>query len=157
MELEPLPFEPEPENDDAPFTVRDEATAAWAVGKINAAAAEVERRRAAAAEYVAEAEREERRLRERFEGELKLWARDNLPRGKRTLKLLTGKLEFRAVPGRWSVVRTDEALAYAKQHYPEAVKVEEKLLVSELLKVAGEGELIPGVEYIPEGESFKVK
>lgn len=139
------------------FAIRDEATAAWAVGKIAEARAVLEQRRQAAAAWVEEAEREVARLEGRFVAELRLWAAEHLPAGKRSIRLMTGRLEFRTTPGRFVVSDPEEALAWARQYLPAAIKIEERLLAGEIAAYAQTGEVPPGVEWSPEGESFKVK
>lgn len=139
------------------FTVHDEATAAWAVGKINEARAILAQREQSAAEWVAQARREVERLEARFLAELEAWGRQNLPANKRSIVLQSGKLEFRTKPARFALVRPEEALPWAKAHLPEAVVVKESVSADALTKYAQTGEVPPGVELIPAGETFKIR
>jgi hypothetical protein len=116
------------------FVIHDRATAAWAIGKINAARAELEYRKQAAADWIDEAERELERLEKRFSSEeLRRWGEANLPDGKKTLILKTGRLEYRNQPARFVVTDEAKAAAWAKKHLPTAIKVEERLLRSVLI------------------------
>ena len=154
------PPEDEADMEDAParrFEVHDEATAAWAVGKINAARAVLAQREQAAAAWVEEARREVQDLENRFSAELKLWGSQNLPKDKKTIKLRSGRLEFRTKPARFALVRHEEALPWAKIHLPEAVITTEHLRVETLITYAKTGEVIPGVALIPKDESFTIK
>lgn len=141
----------------AHFTIHDEATAAWAVGKITEARAVLAQREQSAAEWVAHARREVERLEARFLAELETWGRQNLPANRRSIVLRSGKLEFRTKPARFALVRPDEALPWAKAHLPEAVVVKESVSADALTRYAQSGEVPPGVELIPAGETFKIK
>lgn len=132
---------------DAPFTIHDRATAAWVIGKINAARTELAYREQAAAEWIEEAEREVERLVARFSEELRRWGEANLPEDKKTLILMTGRLEYRNQPARFVVKDEAKAAAWAKKHLPTAIKVEERLLRSVLIGHAkATGDLPDGME-----------
>lgn len=145
---------------DDPFTIQDRATAAWAIGKINAARTELAYREQAAADWVEEAEREVERLVARFSEELRRWGEANLPDGKKTLLLMTGRLEYRDQPARFVVKDEAKAASWAKKHLPTAIKVEERLLRSVLIDHAkATGDLADGMEQEPEkpNGSFTIK
>ena len=139
-----------------PFTISDEATAAWAVGKINAARAVLAQREQAAAAWVEEARREVQRLETRFVPELQQWASQHLPKGKRSLKLRSGTLAFRTKPARFKLDNPEEALPWAKLYLPDAVVVKESLAVAVLFDYAKTGEVPPGVTFLPASESFTI-
>ena len=154
------PPEDEADMEDAParrFEVHDEATAAWAVGKINAARAVLAQREQAAAAWVEDARREVQALEDRFSADLKLWGSQNLPKGRKTIKLMSGKLEFRTKPARFALVRPEEALPWAKAYLPEAVVTKESVSADALTAYAKTGEVPPGVVWQPEAEGFKIK
>lgn len=101
-------------------------------------------------------------------GQLEEWARRNLPRGKKSVKLPSGTLAFRAAPSVLSVLegRADALLEYARKYAPHWVKTVEtidkaaiKAHVEETgeVPVDGNGEQL--VEFLPAGRcdlfSFK--
>ncbi len=139
-----------------PFTISDEATAAWAVSKINAARAVLAQREQAAATWIDEARREVQRLEMRFMPELQQWASQHLPKGKRSLKLRSGTLAFRTKPARFKLDNPDAALPWAKLYLPDAVVVKESLAVTVLFDYAKTGEVPPGVTFVPASESFTI-
>ncbi len=97
------------------FAITDQATATWAVDKINAARAELARRQAAALAWVEEAQREVARLDARFCSELRAWGLANLPRNKKTIVLRSGKLQYRNKPGRYALIDRARATSWAKR------------------------------------------
>lgn len=115
-------------DDSAPplFSVRDDESAAWAADKILSARERLARVTAACAEMIAEAGREVDALEGLFLPQLEEWARANPPRKGRTIRLPTGALSFRSVPGGPRVVDEEAALTWARQHLPAAIKVSVK-------------------------------
>lgn len=142
----------------APFSVHDEASAAWAADKILSARERLARVTAACAEMIAEAGREVADLEGLFLPQLEEWARQNPPRKGKTIRLPTGALAFRTVPGGPRVADEEAALSWARQHLPAAVQVRERVIAAEIKGyVAATGELPPGVELAEERETFSVK
>lgn len=83
-------------------------------------------------------------------------AKSNLPKGKKTWTSLFGSVAFRVTKAKIEVVDEGIAIEWAKAYYPEAVKVKESLLKSEIPT----DEVYPpesGLAYIPEGESVTIK
>lgn len=91
------------------------------------------------------------------------FAKSNIVGTKRSFDLPTARLQFRNQPARW-VVSDGEALdAWIKTLTPaqrEALKIKEVVAYEwdkqVLFTEANEGMVIPGVTYVPEGESFSV-
>jgi phage host-nuclease inhibitor protein Gam len=142
------------------FAIRDAATAAWAIGTINAAKAELAYRTQAARDWIAEAERNVTALESRFLDELRAWGEANLPAKKKTIVFRTGRMEFRTKAARFAVVDEVKALDWSKQHLPAAVVVKETISAEALIAHAkASGELPDGVERVPEviNGSFSIK
>lgn len=105
------------------------------------------------------------RLRALHEADLQAWAKEELERlggRKKTLPLLFGTVAFRTVPSSLRVVGSAEAVEYAKSQGWEVVTTVEKLdgeaYKQQAAAVLHEtGEVLPGVEIVPERESFSVK
>jgi hypothetical protein len=150
----------EPEAPVERFVIDDEAKAAWALGKISAARAELVQRQQAAAAWIEEAAREVTRLEGRFLPELRAWGLLNLPKDKKTIVLMTGKLEYRNKAKRCALVDASAALTWAKANLPSAVIVKESVSTDALARYAkATGETPGGMEWEPakENDSFKAK
>lgn len=68
----------------------------------------------------------------RFENELVHYAKENLPKGKKTFTCPYGSVSFRASAEKLEVTNDELALSWAKDHCPEAIKVTEKFLISQV-------------------------
>lgn len=143
------------------FAVRDRASAEWVLERIFDAEADdaaLEERKRILVRNIERMQEAQRRraawLRRRFEPELREWARAELE-GKRgrTIRTPFGTLSFRK--GRRRVVVEDEdgAVAWARRHRPEAVRVEERLLVSRL----AEGDSPDGCRIVPPEDAFEIR
>lgn len=150
----PLPDEARQE----PWEITDESKAAWAVDKVLAARERLGRIKAACQAMVEQAEREVADTEAFFLPQLEAWARANPPRKSKTIKLMTGSLAFRTVPGGPRVVDEGQCTDWAKRYCPDAIKVVERLSVTAIKDyIANYGELPPGVEIAPDSERFDVK
>lgn len=126
--------------DDGLFHVTDRPSAEWVMERIFEAYAEVaaleRRKRIILANLEDMAKVHERRamwLERRFSAELEAWARSELEKKKgRTVKTPFGVLRFRKKPGRVVIVDEQTAKRYARDYHSEALKVEERLLISKL-------------------------
>lgn len=107
----------------------------------------------------------------RYEGALRSFADSALKMtgGKtRTVKLDTGRLSFRTIPASLNIARERkvDAIAWAKSHAPDAVRVIEDVLITELKATvfAQQGESAgmetlmaqPWIEYRPPMDSFVI-
>lgn len=150
------------------FHITDESSACWLLRQLANIQAEQQRIKAQAEAMIARLQTDHDRLTHLFGNELEAWARTELLRrgGRRkSLHTLQGSLGFRTVPA--SVRITDEraALDYARarpEQFPRAVYTEERLrtgVYSVLAKRAMQqtGEVMPGVELIPEREAFRIQ
>lgn len=144
------------------FCICDERSAGWYLDRL-AALEEKESRLAAQFEAMRrdiQADRE--RLKGRFDEELAAWAREHLPRGKKSLKLLQGTVAFRSVPPSLRIGDPEAALAHARAHHPALIVVSERVdarAYSDMAKETLEatGELLPGVERSEGRESMSVR
>lgn len=158
-EIEELDGPPAPdEARQEPWAITDEGKAAWAVDRVLTARERLARIKAACLAMIAEAERDAEDTEAFFKPQLEIWARANPPRKGKTIKLMTGSLVFRTVPGGPRVVDEGQCADWAKRYCPEAVKVVERLSVTALKDyIANYGELPPGVEITEPREAFDVK
>lgn len=136
------------------FVIDDEAKAGWALGKLNAARAELAQRQKNAAAWIDEAAREVARLEGRFLPELRAWGLLNLPKNKKTVVLMTGRLEYRNKASRCVLVDSSAALTWARANLPEAVIVKESVSADALARYAkATGETPEGMEWSPAEEN----
>jgi hypothetical protein len=142
---------------DSVFVIETEAHANWALDKILAARAVAAYRKEAAVAWVAEAEREVKALEEQFLPQLRVWAKQNLPQGKKTVLLRAGTMAFRHQSGRYVLEDPERALAWARQCHPAAVK--EAISLSTIQAYATQtGEVPDGVKWEqPTDDSFSIR
>lgn len=143
----------------SPFTITDEAKAAWAADKILATRERLARVTASCAAMIQQAGREADEAAAFFLPLLEAWARQNPPRKGKTIRLPTGALAFRSVPGGPRLANPDAALAWARQNKPELIEVRERVTISTLkdwIEASG-GELPDGVEIADAREAFEVR
>jgi len=111
-----------------------------------------------AAAMLRDVENDRRYLDWRFGEALQGWAQQNLPPGKKSLKLLTGTLAFRTSPERLEVVDEATAIKWAFDNCQAAYKMVEALDKKALTAhFKASGELPPGCELKPATENFSVK
>lgn len=145
------------------FIIDDHGKATWAVGKIAANKRAQEDLKAQFGLLMRELQNEEESLLLRFGSQLQAWAEKELTgKRQRSMKLLTGAVGFRLVPGRMSVTDKAEAEAYAKENVPGAFRTEVKFMAGEYLVLAGlqlrgTGEMWPGIEQVEARDSFYIK
>jgi len=140
-----------------PFVVDSPEKAAWVVGKIAALDAKEKIITDQSKAMIADIENDRKYLMFRFGAQLEGWAAENLERGKKSVKLLTGTLGFRKSGGRFKVVDEDAALGWATEHLPESVKIVQTVS-SERLRQSflSTGELPAGCDFTPEENKFYV-
>lgn len=142
----------------ARFSVHDEKSAAWAAGKIVMWNSEVERRKHQVREWVADAERSAKRVEYLFKDALEAWARKNLPKDKKSIKLPTATLSFRKTEEKLEVVDEKRVLNWATINCPDAIHIKREPLLDPLKEHYKTTEKVPeGCEVVPEGENFHVK
>ena len=126
-----------------------------------------ERRKAQAKEFIAEAERNERRLRFLFLAQLEAWAKANIPQDKKSIKLPLATLKFSDTQEKIEIVDDKRAVAWATVNLPDAVEMSASLQMLKDHWIASEtkdpatGEvkraLPDGCVVIPKGTNFKVE
>ena len=140
------------------FSVTDRGSAAWAAGKIAEAMNELERRKAQVAKYVADAQRRIDRLEWMWKEQLRVWAKDNIDHGKRSVRLPTATLQFRDTQARLEVIDEDAAKKFAIVNVPDAIETVEKLFMEPMAEYWKKNRIVPpGMKEVPAGESFNVK
>lgn len=141
-----------------PWAVATEGDAIWAVDRLLTARQRRDRIAEQCRAVLAAAERDVERAEAFFLPLLEDWARRNPPRTGRTIRLPTGSLSFRRVPGGPRVVDDAAALAWARAALPDAVRVVASVDRTAIKAyAAATGELPPGVELKPDDESFHVR
>lgn len=142
----------------AKFSIKDIGSANWAAGKIAMWQAEIERRKEQAREFIAEAERNVRRLKFLFMGQLEEWAKLNIPQDKKSLKLPLATLKFSDSHEKIEVTDEKAAVAWATVNLPDAVEMSTSLQMLKDLWVESEKKTVPGgCIVIPKSTRFEVK
>jgi hypothetical protein len=140
------------------FSITDSGSANWAAGKIAMWQSEIHRRRAQAAEFVAEAERNARRLKFLFMGQLEAWAKANIPQDKKSIKLPLATLKFSDTQEKIEIQDDEKAVAWAMVHCSDAVSMVPELQVLKDLWLKSEKKTVPdGCKVIPKDTNFKVE
>jgi phage host-nuclease inhibitor protein Gam len=152
-----------------PFIIYNDDTANWYLGKLANLEAEKHRVKAQSEKMLTEIERNIEHLQFLFGHQLEEYVRANLKGKSKTLHLLQGSVQLRKVPRSISLTDRDLALLEAykikEQGWSEELiplKVVESLdtmkyrvLAEQILK--NTGEILPGIEVVPEHESMSVK
>jgi hypothetical protein len=156
------------------FTVKDEDSANWVLGKMlalesdivaietSARVIEAKAILANAAAMKKDASKRLEWLHARFTAEIGEWARPQLEGKKtKTLKTLLGAISFRVKKGGLRVADKDKALDWAKSNTPNAIKVTEEFqisLLSDIGRALAEADSGNGAfEVIPDAESVTIK
>ena len=151
-----------------PFCIDDMEKVEWLLRKLGNIEAEKKRVQAQAAAMVQQLDTDAGNLTRLFGDQLQAFVREELARrgGRRkSLTTLQGTCAFRLVPG--GIRLTDPAAAF--QHvkeqtggYSELITLVEKLNLDQYRALAEQalnetGELLPGMEDVPDREAFSVK
>ena len=142
------------------FLIDSEERASWAVDKILGYEETRQRIKAQADRMLADLDLREASFRERFEPELARWAEERMPKHRRFVDTLAGRVGFRLVKGGPRIVDKAAALTWAKEYLPAAVTVDvRESVTADLVKQHTEktGELPPGVDYVPDEDRLYVK
>jgi len=152
-QIEPAPIESEG------FHVTDEKSANWVVRKILDARAYRNRIEAWAAAEIERADREEKFFSHRYGSELEAWARKQIGDHKRrVIALPAGRIGFRKASLKLNVTDEDRLLDWCKNHLPSALKVMQRILISQVKDhVTHTGEMSDGKESTGGGRRFYVK
>jgi hypothetical protein len=96
-----------------------------------------------------------------YGAELETFARETLAaRGSRrkSLPLLQGTLSFRTLPAALRVADAETAYLHARTACPELIETRQELNTTAYRELTeATGELLPGIEAVPERESFRVR
>jgi hypothetical protein len=93
---------------------------------------------------------------------LEAYWRANPPKRGKTLRLLTGDVQIRSVPGRWGInpKYEEEVIAWAMLHLPDAVAVDvrRRARITKITEhIEATGEIPEGVRYIDQHEKVVIK
>ena len=146
------------------FVLDSEDKVNWLLRKMANLQAERERIGAQYETMLKALESEEKSLRWRFEDDLKAFAAMQIAKNggrRKSLHLLQGTLSFRTLPQSVKVANAEAALEYAKANNLPCVATVERLETATYRDVAqtrlvNDGELLPGVEVLPERELFRI-
>lgn len=140
------------------FSIRDHNSANWAAGKIAMWQSEVTRRKAQAQEYIAEADRNVRRLKFLFIAALEAWAKVNIPQDKKSLKLPSATLKFVDTHEKIEVVDENKVVAWATVNLSDAVEMSASLQMLKDLWLQSDKKTVPdGCVVVPKVTNFKVE
>lgn len=150
-----------------PFCIDTVGRAEWLLKKLATIAAEKSRVKAQAAQIVAQCDNDTLRLEHLFGAQLQAIVTAELARKggtRKSLALLQGTCAFRTVPGGLVIADEVAARASARQMAPDLLseRTVEDFDTAEYLKLAalsrdGTGELLPGVDSVPDRESFSIR
>lgn len=151
----------------APFCIDSIERAEWLLRKLANIAAEKARIKAQAALMIAQLGADAAQLEHRFGSELETFVKAELARrgGKRkSLTLLQGTCAFRTVTGGLTISDQVAAVKAARETAPDLFTVhtvedfdaDGYLALAEAAK-ADSGELLPGVDTVPDRESFSIR
>ena len=147
------------------FEITDAGGANWYLKQLRNLENEKATVKAQAAEILKALDADIHRLEFMFGQQFQIWVRAELDRrggrGK-TLPLLQGTAAFRVVPQSLRVLNAREALEYGKQQGWDVVKTVETLDAEGYRKeaaaaLAETGEVLPGIEVVPERENFSIR
>ncbi len=145
------------------FHIDSESAALWYLRKLANIEAERQRVKRQAERLVAALDTEAESLKRVYAGELEHWAREELAKKgnrRKTLHTLQGTLRFRHVPARLAI---DEpaALRFAAESLRACIITKETLnkeayLEEAKFRLEQSGEMMEGIERVPERETFSV-
>jgi phage host-nuclease inhibitor protein Gam len=153
-EYDAAPVAPEPV-----FVIDSEERANWYLRKLGNIDAERARVKAQAAAIADDLDREYEGLEARHQADLEVWANANLPKGKKSIKLLQGTVAFRNVPTSISVADKEAALQWAKYSSvrPDLVVITESIDTEKYKALFKEtGQYLPGIKVTAAHESCKI-
>lgn len=140
------------------FSITDMGSANWAAGKIAMWQNEIERRKAQVKEFIAEAERNARRLKYLFMPQLEAFAKANIPQDRKSLKLPLATLKFSDTQEKIEIVDEEKTVAWATVNCENAVKMVPELQVLKDLWLKSEKKTVPdGCKVVPKDTNFKVE
>jgi phage host-nuclease inhibitor protein Gam len=152
-EYDAAPVAPEPV-----FVIDSEERANWYLRKLGNIDAERIRVKAQAAAIADDLDREYEGLEARHQADLEVWANANLPKGKKSIKLLQGTVAFRNVPPSISVADKDAALQWADTNGRGDMAIIARSIDTEKYKALFKetGQYLPGIKVTAAHESCKI-
>jgi phage host-nuclease inhibitor protein Gam len=152
---------------DERFVLDSEEKVNWLLRKLANLEAEKQRVTVQFQTMMAALESDERSLRFRFENDLRAFAALKLTEGgnrKKTVHLLQGSLSFRTMPQAIRVKDLTSAIAFARvTNLPCLETVTEEKFNANIYRQRAQevleerGEILPGIEVLPERENFVIK
>jgi len=147
------------------FHVVDEKTANWVLRKLANLEAERVRIEEQSKKMISSVRTDYDEIIRRYGDELEAWARQELldhGNRKKTVHTFHATLAFRTVAAHLKLAEPDEALKYVREHAREHLQVIEKLNATTYREEAARrmqqhGEILPGIERVPEQESFAIR
>ncbi len=149
----------------ARFEIRDAGSANWYLRKMRNLQTEKATIQAQTAAMLKAVDAQMERLRYLYEAQLQTWVQQELARRggrSKTLALHQGTVAFRTVPETLRVLSAREAVEYARAQGWDVIKTVETLDAERYKREATAarvetGELLPGLEVVPERESFTIQ
>jgi phage host-nuclease inhibitor protein Gam len=149
-----------------PFSVTDYGSANWTASKAMEATTEIVRLQAQATEWHAKIDSWLEDATRQYEGtveKMKLFLAPFIEgelkeSTKRSLVLPSARVGFRKAPAHMEVDDEAAAIAWAKEHVPDAVKVKESILKKPLIaKLEETGELADGARWVEGTDTFYIE
>lgn len=147
-----------PTTENERFIIDNEEKANWYLRKLANIDAEVKRITEQCATICNDLQRDKEGLKSRHQADLETWAKANLVKGRRNLKLLQGTINFRTVPAIVKVADPSLALTYCDmQAWGDCIKIARSVNTDAYKqRFKDTGELLPGIEITPEHESVSI-
>lgn len=165
MEVDTTTVETGVESEATRFVIDDEGKANWYLRELRMVETEIATVKSQAAEMIRALEIDANRLRWRHEADFLAWAKEELGRRggtRKTLPLFQGTVAFRTVPMSLRIAGSGEAIEYARSQGWDVIRTVECLDSEGYRRQAAAlltetGEVLPGIEIVPERESFSVR
>ena len=147
------------------FVIDSESRADWYLGKLASIEAEKARIKAQAETRLAELSSDAAALRFQFEAQAREWAKGEADKRRRkSVTLLNGTFAFTTFKAGFKVTDEAAAIAHARETLPELVTLETQTIERERFDKAAylqaaqdTGEVLPGLDSFPAGETFAVR
>ena len=144
----------------AAFAIDSEESANWLLRKLALIEAETKLIQAQAEAITKRLTTQREGLLRRYGAELEQWAKSQITERHKSVQLLYGTCAFRKVPGGPKLADETAAMVWAHENAPLLLKVEQVTKLDRkayLALVKEDGEILPGVEVVPDRESFSIK
>ncbi len=164
--MDELIFDKEKLREPQPFQVDSLDKANWAVCKIIQAERRIQERNQIADtykqkinEWLRQSNQEDKKSIDFLTSLLRPFVEQEVAKQKRirNIKLLGATVGLRKQPEKIEIIDIDLALGFCEENHPEALIIKKELSKTELKKLYGKGEIIPGVLIVRNASEFYIK